>query len=100
MFQLLESGDGVLYERSHLNQVFGLQASLFTFDKFRYMCIMSGCDYLSSLHGVGLAKSKTFWSKATNPDLRAVLPKIPAYLKMNLVVTKEYIDGFIRQEQI
>ena len=30
MFQLLESGDGVLYERSNLNQVFGLQASLFT----------------------------------------------------------------------
>lgn len=29
----------------------------FTKDTFRHMCILSGCDYLPSIKGVGLAKS-------------------------------------------
>jgi hypothetical protein len=47
-----------------------------------------GCDYLASLPGIGLGKSKAFWTRVTNPDLRAVLPKIPAYLKMTVAVTE------------
>jgi len=97
MFKLNDSGDCVLYEKSALPSVFGLTADCFTFDKFRYMCIMSGCDYLASLHGIGLAKAKTFWAKVSNPDIRAVLPKIPCYLKKpGLIVNQAYIDGFVQ----
>jgi hypothetical protein len=35
-------GEGVLYEEENLNQVFGQKADQFNFDKFKYMCIMSG----------------------------------------------------------
>ena len=97
LFKLIDSGDCVLYEREHLNRVFGLQADLFNFDKFRYMCITAGCDYLASLPGIGLGKAKNFWLKVTNPDLRNVLRKIPAYLRMpQVAVTQEYIERFIR----
>jgi len=99
MFKLNDSGDCVLYEKSSLPSVFGLRADCFTFDKFRYMCIMSGCDYLSSLKGVGLVNSKNFWTKVSNPDVRAVLPKIPCYLKKpSLIVDQNYIDGFVQAD--
>jgi len=97
LFKLIDSGDCVLYEKEHLNKVFGLQADLLSFEKFRYMCITAGCDYLANLPGIGLGKAKNFWLKVTNPDLRNVLRKIPAYLKMPQVsVTQDYIEGFIR----
>ena len=97
LFKLVDSGDCVLYERAALGRVFGLQADHFSFDKFRYMCITAGCDYLDSLPGIGLGKAKNFWAKVTNPDLRNVLRKIPAYLKMPQVsVSQDYVEKFIR----
>ena len=97
LFKLIDSGDCVLYEKEHLNKVFGLQADLLSFDKFRYMCITAGCDYLANLPGIGLGKAKNFWLKVTNPDLRNVLRKIPAYLKMpQVAVTQDYIEKFIK----
>ncbi len=39
---MLIQGEGVLYEEENLNQVFGQKADQFNFDKFKYMCIMSG----------------------------------------------------------
>ena len=97
LFKLIDSGDCVLYEREHLNKVFGLQADLLSFEKFRYMCITAGCDYLANLPGIGLGKAKNFWLKVTNPDLRNVLRKIPAYLKMpQVAVTQDYIEKFIK----
>ena len=97
LFKLTDAGDCVLYEREHLSKVFGLQADHFNFDKFRYMCITSGCDYLARLPGIGLGKAKNFWQKVSNTDLTTVLRKIPAYLKMpQITVTQEYIDRFIK----
>ena len=97
LFKLIDSGDCVLYEKEHLNKVFGLQADLLSFEKFRYMCITAGCDYLTNLPGIGLGKAKNFWLTVTDPDLRNVLRKIPAHLKMPQVsVTQDYIERFIR----
>jgi hypothetical protein len=41
------------------------------------------------LPGIGLAKAKAFWSRVTNPDIRSVLPKIPAYLKLTSALVTE-----------
>ena len=41
--QLLSAqGDCVLYSRSLLGKVFGQAAASFSFEKFRYLCIMAG----------------------------------------------------------
>ena len=97
LFKLKDNGECVLYDRGQLNKVFGNAAVNWNFDKFRYMCIMSGCDYLESLPGIGLGKASKFWQKASNPDLNTVLTKIPSYLNMsNITVTQEYIRLFIQ----
>jgi hypothetical protein len=38
----LVQGEGVLFEEESLGMVFGQRADHFNFDKFKYMCIMSG----------------------------------------------------------
>ena len=66
------SGNGILIEQSHLNQVMDIQTGHFTFDKFRYMCILSGCDYLPSLTGIGLVKANKVFKVARQADIKQV----------------------------
>ena len=66
------AGNGILIERNRLNEVMELQTGHYTFDKFRYMCILSGCDYLSSLSGIGLAKANKVFKLARQSDLEQV----------------------------
>ncbi|XP_076314124.1 exonuclease tos isoform X2 [Tachypleus tridentatus] len=97
LFKMDTGGRGILVEKTKIPVTMGKHAESFTFDKFRYMCILSGCDYLPSLPGIGLAKSCKFFSLTTNPNLEMVLPKIPTYLKMpNLEVSSEYKENFIK----
>lgn len=53
-------GFGTLVETEKLPLVMKCPIEHYTFDKFRQMCIMSGCDYLASLPGIGLAKARQF----------------------------------------
>lgn len=63
------------------------------------MAILSGCDYMASLPGIGLAKACKFLLKTEETDMKKALMKIPAYLNMrHLVVTDEYIDSFLKAE--
>ncbi|XP_077142471.1 exonuclease 1 isoform X2 [Ranitomeya variabilis] len=71
---------------------------VFTQEKFRYMCILSGCDYLPSIHGIGLAKASKLLKIANNPDITQVIKKIGQYLKSNITVPDDYIEGFIRAD--
>ncbi|XP_053515597.1 exonuclease 1 isoform X2 [Artibeus jamaicensis] len=88
-------GNGLEIDQARLGMCrqFG---GVFTEEKFRYMCILSGCDYLSSLRGVGLAKACRVLRLANNPDIVKVIKKIGYYLKMNITVPEDYIEGFIR----
>ncbi|GFY76570.1 exonuclease 1 [Trichonephila inaurata madagascariensis] len=96
-FKMDNCGGGLLYEKENLAKSFGTKASKFCFEKFRYMCILSGCDYLQSLPGIGLGKACKFFTLTNNLDITNVLPKIPSYLKMpRLTVPPEYIDSFIK----
>ncbi|KAK3587807.1 hypothetical protein CHS0354_042771 [Potamilus streckersoni] len=98
LFKMDHFGNGLLIERKELNEVMEIQDGFFTFDKFRYLCILSGCDYLPSLPGIGLAKACKVFKVARQSDLKQLLKKVPTYLKMNLTVTQEYIDGFIKAD--
>lgn len=61
------------------------------------MCIISGCDYLDSLPGIGLAKACKFILKTEEDDMNRALEKIPAYLNMrHLDVTPEYKLNFLK----
>ncbi|KFO92092.1 Exonuclease 1, partial [Buceros rhinoceros silvestris] len=88
-------GNGLEIDQSRLGNCKQL-GNVFTEEKFRYMCILSGCDYLSSIHGIGLAKACKLLKLANNPDIIKVIRKMGQYLKMNITVPEEYIQGFTR----
>ncbi|XP_075411387.1 exonuclease 1 isoform X2 [Tenrec ecaudatus] len=88
-------GNGLEIDQARLGMCKQLR-DMFTEEKFRYMCILSGCDYLSSLRGIGLAKACKLLRLANNPDIVKVIKKIGHYLKMNIKVPEDYIKGFIQ----
>ncbi|XP_055679502.1 exonuclease 1 [Lutzomyia longipalpis] len=96
LFKLDLAGNGLLVDASKIHISMGCRLEKYTFDKFRNMCILSGCDYLDSLPGIGLAKACKFFLLTEETDLRRALPRVPSYLKMkNLTVPPEYIEDFI-----
>ncbi|NXI73206.1 EXO1 Exonuclease, partial [Anseranas semipalmata] len=88
-------GNGLEIDQARLGNCKQL-GNVFTEEKFRYMCILSGCDYLPSIHGIGLAKACKLLKLANNPDIIKVVKKMGHYLKMNITVSEEYIQGFTR----
>ncbi|XP_028279399.1 exonuclease 1 [Parambassis ranga] len=90
-----KQGNGLEIDQNHLGRCRSL-GDVFTEDKFRYMCILSGCDYLASLHGIGLGKACKLLKLAKDPDILKVIRKMGQYLKMNLIVPEEYIEGFVK----
>ncbi|TDH01001.1 hypothetical protein EPR50_G00175600 [Perca flavescens] len=90
-----KQGNGLEIDQSNMGRCRSL-GNVFTEEKFRHMCILSGCDYLASLHGIGLGKACKLLRLAKDPDILKVIRKMGQYLKMNLVVPEQYIEGFIR----
>ncbi|XP_060571925.1 exonuclease 1-like [Ruditapes philippinarum] len=95
LFKMDHAGNGILIERKRLNEVTDIQSGHYLFDKFRYMCILSGCDYLPSLSGIGLARANKVFKIARQADIKQLLKKLPTYLKSSISVPQEYIDGFV-----
>ncbi|KAM6127982.1 LOW QUALITY PROTEIN: exonuclease 1 [Pterocles gutturalis] len=87
-------GNGLEIDQARLGNCKQL-GNVFTEEKFRYMCILSGCDYLPSIHGIGLAKACKLLKLANNPDIIKVIKKMGQYLN-DITVPEEYIQGFTR----
>ncbi|UJR28468.1 hypothetical protein I4U23_009707 [Adineta vaga] len=95
LFKLDDQGNGELFERAKfdLKKEFGLDS----FERFRWMCILSGCDYLDNIAGIGLAKAKKIMSRTQITDIELILKQLPQNLgKLSLRVTDDYIVGFKR----
>ena len=99
-----------LYERSKLLRIDSLFPDL---TSWRRMCILSGCDYLPSLPGIGPKKAMqsmvTFHNlhKRTEsgslpsscpPDFYDYLKMLPKYLKTKMVVPDSYFKMFREAE--
>jgi exonuclease-1 len=72
MFKMDTAGGGMTIRKQDLNKAMKLQDSLYSFDKFRYMCILSGCDYLASLPGIGLTKACKAMKMTRQIDIKLV----------------------------
>ncbi|XP_012275952.1 exonuclease 1 [Orussus abietinus] len=95
-FKMDVNGNGVLVEQNRLHLAMGLRVEHFDMDKFRHMCILSGCDYLASLPGIGLSKACKFIVKNTDSDICRALTRLASHLNMkSLNVSEEYRDAFI-----
>ncbi|XP_052750064.1 exonuclease 1 isoform X2 [Galleria mellonella] len=99
LFKMDLDGTGTLVETAKLPLVMKCPIEHYTFDKFRQMCIMSGCDYLSSLPGIGLAKARQFVTATRESNFANALRKLPSFFnKSNLIVTDEYRESFLKAE--
>lgn len=91
LFKLDLNGNCTLVHADKFHLAMGCRQDKFSMDKFRLMCVLSGCDYCDSLPGIGLAKACKFVMKTEEENLMRALDKIPAYLNMRqLNVTEEY----------
>ena len=73
IFKLESSGMGELLERTRIAAASGLLD--FTFSKLGRMCILSGCDYVEGLPGIGLKTAQTIMSdsRCKDDDIHKVL---------------------------
>lgn len=94
LFKLDLTGACVLVESDKFHLAMNCTLDKFTMEKFRLMCVLSGCDYTDSLPGIGLAKACKFVMMTEETNLWRALDKIPAYLNMRqLTVTDEYKEN-------
>ncbi|XP_065209704.1 exonuclease 1 isoform X2 [Planococcus citri] len=96
LFKMDVQGNGLLVEQEKLHLAMDVRPENFSFDKFRYMCILSGCDYLPSLPGIGLVKARRFINRTADPDIHRAISRMGGHLNMpQLEITKEYRDNFM-----
>lgn len=100
LYKLDKDGNGELLQHSKVLDCLGEDHGL-DFNKFKRMCILSGCDYLASLTGVGLKKAQKFFSLCKTNNIEKALPELPRILNMKkLVVPKEYVAKFVEAENV
>lgn len=97
LFKLDLTGACVLVESDKFHLAMNCPEDKFTLDKFRLMCVLSGCDYIDSLPGIGLVKACKFVMMTEETNLWRALDKIPSYLNMRqLNVTDEYKENVLK----
>ncbi|XP_014242809.1 exonuclease 1 isoform X1 [Cimex lectularius] len=99
IFKMDLVGNGLLVEQEKIPLAMKQRPEQFTIDKFRHMCILSGCDYLQSLPGIGLQKALKFIKRTAETDISKALTRLGAHLNMSsLVVTPDYCEKFLQAE--
>eukprot|EP00794_Sanderia_malayensis_P020244 gene20244-22226_t len=96
LFKMGADGDGMLIDLNELNKVKSVALESFTMEKFRHMCILSGCDYLPSVKGLGLYKAHKFLKKSTNVYKAIQLIKSDKKLK----VPDNYAEDFRKTDAV
>lgn len=71
----------------------------FTPELFRHMCILSGCDYLPSIKGVGLVKACKALKLSKSKDSYQIATRLHQYIKGLSPVDPNYGAEFIRADK-
>jgi len=96
LFKMNSGGDGIFINLDNLNKVRTVALESFTMEKFRHMCILSGCDYLSSIKGLGLYKAHKYLKKSTNVYKAIQLIQ----QEKKLTVPEGYADNFRKTDAV
>lgn len=69
------TGYGVLLDSEKICTAIQLQPDKYTFDKFKHMCILSGCTYMEPLEGINLQNAHEFITviQETNPEIVSII---------------------------
>ena len=72
MYKLDINGFGQLVQKEKIISITQFD-SADNFERFRWMCILSGCDYLENLPGIGLGKAKKLLKSINKSDIDYVM---------------------------
>ncbi|SCV74311.1 BQ2448_6743 [Microbotryum intermedium] len=94
LFKLDGEGHCVAIERARFSQCREYNFAGWGDDDFRHMAILSGCDYLHSVVGLGLKTAYKLLKKYKTPE------KVIQFVRLegNLTVPRDYLDQFKRAE--
>ncbi|XP_070541066.1 exonuclease 1-like [Ptychodera flava] len=87
----LEDGGGILIEQEKLHLCFEFP---WTFEKFVWLCILLGCDYLKNINNVGFVAATKFLMATGDKDIFETLPYISVILKKSLQIPHNYGHQF------
>jgi exonuclease-1 len=65
------NGTGNLLQKEKINAITQFDIGD-KFERFRWMCILSGCDYLENLPGIGLGKAKKLLRQTKKTEIELV----------------------------
>nr|XP_002130214.1 exonuclease 1 [Ciona intestinalis] len=97
VFKMDVLGRGQQVKMEHLGRVKNLVG--FTPELFRHMCILSGCDYLPSIKGVGLVKACKALKLSKSKDAYQVARKLNQYIKSVGPIDPSYGADFERADK-
>ena len=92
LFKLDNEGYGYEIDMKNLGQIKDMDFSNFSKDMFLKMCILSGCDYLPSIKGIGLKKAHALIKQSS--DIKNIIKEISFIAKQE--VPESYETDFIR----
>lgn len=96
LYKLDLRGCGYIVEADKIPVTMKMRPDKYTFEKFLHMCILSGCDYVNSLQGIGLKKAEKFIGLTEERNPLLFLDKVPRYLNMrHLQITDKYKEDFM-----
>ena len=72
LFKMDDVGNGFLINLSEVGNVKGHNMLGFSEDSFRHMCILSGCDYLDNIPGIGLVTADKLMRKYGFDPVKAI----------------------------
>lgn len=95
LFKMDGDGNGKEINMADLSKNAPLRFKHFDLNTFRQMCILSGCDYLASISGLGVKKAHGLLSKYRSID------RVLRFLKTdrNFIVPPDYEEAFERAER-
>ncbi|KAJ1921682.1 hypothetical protein H4219_000414 [Mycoemilia scoparia] len=78
-FKMDQYGNGTLFDRDLLYRVKCISLAGWTDEMIRHLCILSGCDYLNSIQGIGLKRAHKFLSAGKTVEAAIQKIKIGGY---------------------
>ncbi|KAJ1647379.1 Rad2 nuclease [Coemansia asiatica] len=68
IFKLDQYGEATIFDRSLLDKVKAVDICGWSNQRIRHMCILSGCDYIASVPGVGLKRAYRYVARSSSLD--------------------------------
>lgn len=93
-FKMDKAGNGYVIDLTNLPKVTELDFSTFSGDMFLKMAVLSGCDYLDSIKGIGLKKAHKMVLEQKNDedDIQLILQQVAKNGKLE--IPEDYFEKF------